>query len=203
MDRHRADPAAVGPPWIAGQPTRPPWQRSSGRERRVGGRLPIARGDRDRSRGAPRPLPGNVPASGRSGGGIAWSIDPAIYAVTSIDGVVAAHAPDPCWQHDRICARHQSSQIAAVLGGSVRRQGGPRRLPGCTCIVATPKHKAATVLPSSNGDTGVRLHPFLQDVDIVRRREDGFRPHRAPTAWRESARPVSCHDGGGPHQAGS
>ena len=38
--------------------------------------------------------------------------------------------------------------------------------------VATPKPTLAGVLPSSNADTGVRLHPFLQEVDLIRHRQD-------------------------------
>jgi hypothetical protein len=29
-------------------------------------------------------------------------------------------------------------------------------------------------LPSSNADTGVRLHPILQEVDLIRRHKEGF-----------------------------
>jgi hypothetical protein len=103
---------------------------------------------------------------------VGWSIDPAIYArifarVAPLGGQKSLLAPD---QYLLVTEKSELPPFLATLFDSQNN----RPVAGMHLHVATPKPTLAGVLPSSNADTGVRLHPFLQEVDLIRHRQEGI-----------------------------
>ena len=103
---------------------------------------------------------------------VGWSIDPAIYAgiYRRVAGGAAPTSPLPA---DHYVLITSANELPPFLKAAFDDKGS-HRVGGMYVHVAVPKPKTATVLPSSNADTGVRLHAFLQDVDLVRHRQEGF-----------------------------
>jgi hypothetical protein len=103
---------------------------------------------------------------------IGWSVDPAIYSET-YRRVVSAGAPESRLQPDDYVLVTAAAELPPFLKAVfVSKSSHP--VGGMHVHVATPKPGPASVPPSSNADTGVRLNRFLQDVDLLRDRQDGF-----------------------------
>ena len=103
---------------------------------------------------------------------VGWSIDPAIYAriyarAVPAGGQKSLLAPD---QYVLVTDKAELPPFLQTVFDSENS----RSVGGMYVHVATPKPNLAGVLPSSNADTGVRLHPFLQEVDLIRHRQEGF-----------------------------
>jgi hypothetical protein len=103
---------------------------------------------------------------------VGWSIDPAIYA--RIYGrSVPAGDQNSLLAPDQYVLVTDKAELPPFLDAVFDREGS-RPVGGMHVHVATPKPKLASLLPSSNADTGVRLHPFLQEVDLIRHHKEGF-----------------------------
>jgi hypothetical protein len=103
---------------------------------------------------------------------VGWSIDPAIYAET-YRRVVSANAPKGALPPDHYVLITAAAELPPFLNAVFDdKESWP--VSGMHVHVATPKPETTHVPPSSNADTGVRLHPFLQEVDLLRDRKGGF-----------------------------
>ena len=103
---------------------------------------------------------------------VGWSIDPAIYA--RIYGrAVLARGQKSLLAPDQYVLVTDKAELPPFLQAAFDSESS-RPVGGMHVHVATPKPNLAGVLPSSNADTGVRLHPFLQEVDLIRHRKEGF-----------------------------
>lgn len=111
---------------------------------------------------------------------VGWSIDPEIYANIYRRATHGRQATPPL-PPDQYVLVVEQAELPPFLK-AVFDSLSSRPVAGMHVHVARPKAELAGLSPSSNADTGVRLHPFLQDVDLVRHRQDGFHriaEHRA------------------------
>jgi hypothetical protein len=99
---------------------------------------------------------------------VGWSIDPEIYA--DIYRHVAP-APKSLLTADQYVLVTETAELPPILK-SVFDDVESRPVAGMFVRVATPKATVAS--PSANADTGVRLNRFLEQVDQLRDRTQGF-----------------------------
>jgi len=103
---------------------------------------------------------------------VGWSIEPSMYA-RIYQRVVPPGAQRPALPDNQYVLITSEAELPPFLG-VVFDVNSSRPVGGMHVHSATPRAKLGSVLPSSNADTGVRLHPFLQEVDLIRRRQEGF-----------------------------
>jgi hypothetical protein len=103
---------------------------------------------------------------------VGWSIDPAIYR-DYYRSVVRIQAPGSVLAADDYVLVTGAAELPPYLASAFDDKE-VRPVAGMHVHVAMPKQRVAMVLPSSNADTGVRLHPFLKAVDLFRGREEAF-----------------------------
>jgi hypothetical protein len=103
---------------------------------------------------------------------VGWSIDPAIYADIHRRVVGSAAAPRSSPRPDQWVLVTERAELPAFLA-AIFDDEGSHRVRGMHVHVAKPRTGASSAVPSSNADTGVRLHPFLEDVDALRRPPPG------------------------------
>jgi hypothetical protein len=101
---------------------------------------------------------------------IGWSIDPAIYAET-YQRLIPANASTPPWPADQYVLVTAAAELPPFLKSAFEDKES-RAVGGMFVHVATPKNRS--ILPSSNAITGVRLSPFMQDVDLLREQDNEF-----------------------------
>jgi hypothetical protein len=104
---------------------------------------------------------------------VGWSIDPTVYAETYRHVVGSVAAPKSALAPDQYVLITAAAELPAFLK-NIFDDNGSRPVGGMHVHVATPKAGASLILPSSNADTGVRLNPFLEQVDGLRRQPPGF-----------------------------
>jgi hypothetical protein len=101
---------------------------------------------------------------------VGWSVDPAIYADT-YRRIAPAQTQAIPWPPDQFALVTAEAELPPLLEATFEDRES--RAVGAVYVhVAIPRNKAP--LPSSNADTGVKLHPFLQQVDVLRGQWNGF-----------------------------
>jgi hypothetical protein len=102
-----------------------------------------------------------------------WSIDPAIYAGIYRRATAATARPLSALAPDHYVLITEKAELPAFLATLFDGKGS-HAVGGMHVHVAAPKPLLSDTLPSANADTGVRLHPFLQEIDLIRQRPEGF-----------------------------
>jgi hypothetical protein len=101
---------------------------------------------------------------------VGWSIDPAIYAET-YRRLVPADASTAAWPADQYVLVTAAAELPPFLKAAFEDKES--RAAGSMYVhIATPRNRS--ILPSSNAITGVRLSPFMQDVDLLREQKNEF-----------------------------
>jgi hypothetical protein len=101
-----------------------------------------------------------------------WAIDPAIYSET-YRRVVAAHGPRTSrLTPDQYVVVTEGAELPPFLQRILDREE-THPGPGMHIHVARLKKTTPIVEPSGNADTGVRLQPFLEQVDQLRSQPQG------------------------------
>jgi hypothetical protein len=99
-----------------------------------------------------------------------WSIDPAIY-VDIYRRVASAGSAKSLLTSDQYVLVTAETDLPPFLA-SIFDDQESFAVGGMYVHVATPKQGRPA--PSANADTGVRLHPFLQEIDQLGRQPEGF-----------------------------
>src|SRR5262249_52940720 len=100
-----------------------------------------------------------------------WSIDPTIYADIYRRMVPSSEAEKPILTSDQYVLVTGQAELPPFLK-NVFDDNESRPVAGMYVHVATTKKNLA--MPSANADTGVRLHPFLEQVDQLPGQPPGF-----------------------------
>ena len=103
---------------------------------------------------------------------VGWSIEPSMYA-RIYRRVAPADAQRPILPDNHYVLITPEAQLPPFLEVLFQSHGS-RPVGTMHVHSATPRPQLGKMLPSSNADTGVRLHPFLQEVDLIRHRQEGF-----------------------------